>query len=123
MVFVASNAGLAGYAYTSGYCASKHGVIGLTRALAVEYAKSGVTVNAVCPGFVETEMAQRAIDNIQTSTGRDAAAARRALERMNPQNRLIQVDEVAHAVASLLPDGAAGINGQAIAIDGGQVMH
>ena len=123
VVFVASNAGLAGYAYTSGYCASKHGVIGLTRALAVEYAKTGVTFNAICPGFVETEMAHRAIANIQASTGRDAAAARKALERMNPQNRLIQVDEVAHGVLSLLPDEAAGINGQAIAIDGGQVMH
>lgn len=123
VIFVASNAGLSGYAYTSAYCASKHGVIGLTRALAIEFAKTGVTINAVCPGFVETDMAKNAMDNIQTSTGRDADAARRALERMNPQNRLIQVDEVAHAVLSLVSHGSRGINGQAITIDGGQVMH
>jgi NAD(P)-dependent dehydrogenase (short-subunit alcohol dehydrogenase family) len=123
VVFIASNAGLQGYAYTAAYCASKHGVIGFTRALSAELARTGITVNAVCPGFVETDMARDAMDRIERKTDRDKAAARAELESMNPQKRLIQVDEVAHMTMSLLADGARGINGQAIAIDGGQVMH
>lgn len=123
VVFVASNAGLTGYPYTTGYCASKHGVVGLMRAMAAELARSGVTVNAVCPGFVETDMTAGAVDRIVRSTGRDAAAAREALARLNPQKRLIEPDEVAFAVASLVAHAARGINGQAIALDGGQVMH
>ncbi len=122
VVFVASNAGLTGYAYTSAYCASKHGVIGFMRALAAEYARTGVTFNAVCPGFVETDMARAAIAKIEASTDRDAAGARKALERMNPQNRLIQIDEVVDAVLYLVGEGARGINGQTLTIDGGQVM-
>jgi NAD(P)-dependent dehydrogenase (short-subunit alcohol dehydrogenase family) len=122
VVFVASNAGLAGYRYTAAYCASKHGVVGLMRALAAEVATSGVTVNAVCPGFVDTDMTVEAIRRIQQATGRSAEASRLMLEELNPQRRLIQVDEVAHAVRMLLDDGARGIHGQAIAVDGGQVM-
>ncbi len=120
VVVVASNAGLAGYPYTAAYCAAKHAVVGLVRALAVEVAKSGVTVNAVCPGFVDTSMADRAIDRIVEKTGRGAADARAALEALSPQRRLITPDEVAHAVAMLAVDEARGIHGQALAIDGGQ---
>lgn len=120
VVNVASNAGLRGYAYTSAYCASKHAVVGLTRALAVELARTGVTVNAVCPGFVDTEMSARAVDRIARSTKRSAEDARRALEALSPQRRLMTVDEVAHLVWALVPDAARGVNGQAIALDGGQ---
>ena len=123
VVFIASNAGLTGYAYTAAYCAAKHAVVGRTRAMAVELARTGVTVNAVCPGFVDTEMAADAIARIERTTGRDAAAARAALEKLSPQRRLVQVDEVAHLVRALVADGARGINGQAIALDGGQVLH
>ncbi len=122
VVFVASNAGLTGYRYTAAYCASKHGVVGLMRALAAELATTGVTVNAVCPGFVDTDMSAAAIARIQRATGRSAEAARGLLEDLNPQKRLIQPDEVAHAVRMLLGDAARGIHGQAIAVDGGQVM-
>jgi 3-hydroxybutyrate dehydrogenase len=123
LVFIASNAGLTGYSYTSAYCASKHAVVGLSRALAVELARHGITSNAICPGFVETDMAQASIDRIVQTTGRSEAEARQALEALSPQRRMIQVDEVLHAVRMLLPEGARGINGQALAVDGGQVLH
>ncbi len=123
VIHVASNAGLTGYAYTSAYCASKHALVGFTRALAAEFARSPVTVNAVCPGFIDTEMTTRTVEKIVQTTGRSAADARAALEALSPQKRLIEVDEVAHVVAMLCEDGARGINGQAIAIDGGQVMR
>lgn len=122
LIFIASNAGLTGYAYTAAYCASKHGMIGLMRALAAELARTGVTSNAICPGFVETDMAQGSIDRIVETTGRSPQKAREALERLSPQHRLMQVDEVLHAVRSLIPAGARGINGQALVVDGGQVM-
>ena len=122
VVHVASNAGLTGYAYTSAYCASKHALVGLTRALAVEFARTGVTVNAVCPGFVDTEMTVRTLETISAKTGRSKEDARLALEALSPQKRLISVDEVAHVVAMLCGDDARGVNGQAIPIDGGQVM-
>ena len=119
VINVASNAGLRGYAYTSAYCASKHALVGLTRALAVEYARAGVTFNAVCPGFVETEMTTRAVERIQKTTGRDASTARAALEALSVQKRLMTPEEVAHAVFMLVPHEARGINGQAIGLDGG----
>ena len=121
VVNVASIAGLIGQAYVTAYCASKHAVVGLVRAMAVELAKTGVTVNAVCPGFVDTEMTQRTIANIVAKTKRTPEEARASLEAMNPQRRLIQPDEVADVVAMLCGDAARGINGQAIPVDGGQV--
>jgi NAD(P)-dependent dehydrogenase (short-subunit alcohol dehydrogenase family) len=121
VVNVASIAGLVGQAYVAAYCASKHAIVGLTRAMAVELAKTGVTVNAVCPGFVDTEMTERTIANIVAKTKRTSEEARKNLEAMNPQKRLIQPEEVAEVVAMLCGEAARGINGQAIAIDGGQV--
>jgi 3-hydroxybutyrate dehydrogenase len=119
VVVVASTAGLAGYAYSAAYCASKHATVGLVRAIAAEIARTGVTINAVCPGFVDTSMAERAVSNIATKTRGSAESARASLERMSPQNRLISPDEVAHAVLALLPASARGIHGQALAINGG----
>lgn len=122
VINVASNAGITGYAYTTAYCASKHAMVGMTRALAVEIARSNVTVNAICPGWVATAMADRAIANIARATGRPSNKAREALAAMSPQKRLIEPEEVAHAVLALCADAARGIHGQAIPIDGGQVM-
>ena len=122
VINVASNAGLTGYPYSAAYCAAKHAVVGLTRAIALEVARSPVTVNAVCPGWVETRMVDEAVDRIVKKTGRSEGDARRSLAAMSPQQRMVQPDEVAHVVAMLCSDGARSVHGQAIAIDGGQVM-
>jgi NAD(P)-dependent dehydrogenase (short-subunit alcohol dehydrogenase family) len=122
IVNVASTAGLTGYRYVAAYCAAKHGLVGLTRALALEVAHRGVTVNAVCPGYTETDIVADAVANIARKTGRSEEQARAGLAAANPQGRLVQPDEVAHAVAWLCMPGAAALNGQAIAVAGGEVM-
>jgi NAD(P)-dependent dehydrogenase (short-subunit alcohol dehydrogenase family) len=122
VVNIASIAGLVGYGYVSAYCASKHGVIGLTRALAIEVATKGVTVNAVCPGYTETDMVLEGVANIVAKTGRTAEAVRAELVSRNPQKRLVRPEEAANAVAWLCLPGSDAINGQAIAVAGGEVM-
>jgi NAD(P)-dependent dehydrogenase (short-subunit alcohol dehydrogenase family) len=122
IVNIASNAGLTGYAYTSAYCAAKHAVVGMTRAIAAEIGKTGVTINAVCPGWTATRMVDEAVTRIAQKTGRHAEEAASALAAMSPQKRLIEPREVAHLVFSLCQEDARGIHGQAIAIDGGQVL-
>ena len=122
IVNVASTAGLTGYRYVAAYCAAKHGLVGLTRALALELATKGVTVNAVCPGYTETDIVQDAVANIVRKTGRSADEARAELAAANPQGRLVRPEEVAHAVAWLCMPDAAAMNGQAIAVAGGELM-
>jgi NAD(P)-dependent dehydrogenase (short-subunit alcohol dehydrogenase family) len=122
IVNIASTAGQRGYAYVSAYVAAKHGVIGLTRSLALELAARGVTVNAVCPGYTETDIVRESIDRIVARTGRSAEEARAELVKGNPQGRLVTPDEVANAVVWLCSDGASSITGQAISVSGGEVM-
>jgi NAD(P)-dependent dehydrogenase (short-subunit alcohol dehydrogenase family) len=121
VVNVASIAGKVGFPYVSAYCASKHALVGLTRAVALEVAKKGVTINAVCPGYVDTRMTREAVERIQGKTGRSSAEARGHLEQENPQGRMVGEDEVARLVAFLVEPGQLGINGQAINLDGGGV--
>ena len=121
IIHIASTAGLKGYAYVSAYTAAKHGVIGLTKALAIELARKNITVNALCPGYTETDIVQAAIDTIVTKTGKTAQQARDTLAAGNPQQRLVQPEEIAKAVMWLCSEGSGAINGQAIAIDGGEL--
>jgi NAD(P)-dependent dehydrogenase (short-subunit alcohol dehydrogenase family) len=122
IINIASIAGKIGFAYTAAYCASKHAVLGLTRAVALEAAGRGVTVNAICPGWLNTDMTQDAIARIVRTTGRMPEDARAALEQMNPQRRLIEPEEVAALAVYLATPEAGGINGQALNVDGGEVM-
>ena len=122
IINIASTAGQKGYPYVTAYVASKHGMIGLTRALALELARSGVTVNAVCPGFTETDLFRRSLDRITAKTGRSAEQARAELAAGNPQQRIVLPEEVAHVVCWLAGEGAASITGQSISVSGGEVM-
>lgn len=122
VINISSTAGLIGLAYVSAYCAAKHGLIGLTRALAREAAASALTVNAVCPGYTETDVVKEAMANIVAKTGKTAAQARAALTARNPQGRLIRPAEVANAVLWLCLPGSESITGQAIAVAGGEIM-
>jgi NAD(P)-dependent dehydrogenase (short-subunit alcohol dehydrogenase family) len=121
IVNIASTAGQRGYAYVSAYAAAKHGVIGLTRSLALEVAARSITVNAVCPGYTETDLLEASVANIVAKTGRSVAETQAELARHNPQGRLVQPVEVADAVAWLVSDAAAAINGQSLSVSGGEV--
>ena len=122
IINIASTAGLVGYAYVAAYCAAKHGVIGFTRALALEVAKLGITVNAVCPGYTDTPLLGGAVDNIVAKTGRSSDEAKATLAAGNPQGRLVTPEDVAQTVAWLCSPGAQAIHGQSIPVAGGEVM-
>jgi len=122
IINIASIAAKAGAPYIAAYAASKHGVLGLTRSVALEVATSGVTVNAICPGYVDTEMVERGVARITSRTGRSAEEALDMLKRMSPQNRLVTAEEVAALALLLASEDGRGINGQGINIDGGTVL-
>jgi NAD(P)-dependent dehydrogenase (short-subunit alcohol dehydrogenase family) len=122
IVNIASTAGLTGYPYVSAYCAAKHGVIGLTRAVALETARRNVTVNAVCPGYTDTDLVRGAVANISAKTGRSEQDARAKLISHNPQGRLVTPEEVADTVRWLCLRSSGSVTGQSIAVAGGEVM-
>lgn len=122
VVNIASTAAQRGYPYVAAYAAAKHGVLGLTRSVALEVATKGITVNAVCPGYTDTDLLADSIANVVGKTGRTVDAARAEFAKHNPQGRLITPEEVADAVAWLCSESAGGINGQALSISGGEVM-
>ena len=121
IVNIASTAGLKGYPYVSAYSAAKHGVVGLTRSVALEVASRNITVNAVCPGYTDTDIVRETVSNIQAKTGRSPSEALAALVANNPQGRLIRCEEVANAVAWLCLPGSESITGQSIAVAGGEI--
>jgi NAD(P)-dependent dehydrogenase (short-subunit alcohol dehydrogenase family) len=123
IINVASIAGKTGAPYIAAYAASKHGVLGLTRSVALEVATKGVTVNAICPGYVDTDMTTRALERIEVTTGRSAAVALEAIKHQSPQQRLVTPEEVAALALLLASDEGRGINGQAINVDGGTVLY
>lgn len=123
MVYVASVAGLTGAKYIAAYAASKHAVLGLSRSAAAEVAGTGVTVNAVCPGYVDTEMTRESVDRIVAKTGKSRDDALAAILATTPQRRLITPEEIAHAVLALCDEEARGINGEALVIDGGSLLR
>jgi NAD(P)-dependent dehydrogenase (short-subunit alcohol dehydrogenase family) len=123
VINIASTAGKVGLAYTAAYCASKHGLVGFTRALALEMVRNNVTVNAICPGFVATDMAVRSAANIARKTGVTEEEATARLAKLSPQNRMIEPEEVAQLAVMLASEEARGINGQAINVDGGAVVY
>ncbi|HCS28346.1 MAG TPA: 3-hydroxyacyl-CoA dehydrogenase [Spongiibacteraceae bacterium] len=122
IVNIASTAALKGYTYVAAYCAAKHGTLGLTRSLALENASRNITVNAVCPGYTETELLQNSIETIMEKTSRSETQARAELAKSNPQGHLVQPEQVSNAVVWLCAPGAEAITGQAIAVAGGEIM-
>jgi NAD(P)-dependent dehydrogenase (short-subunit alcohol dehydrogenase family) len=120
IINIASTAGVKGYAYVSAYCAAKHGVIGFTKSLAKEVARSSITVNAICPGYTETAILSDTIENIVRKTGCSEEQAREQLLADNPQNRFVQPNQIAAVTAMLCMDSSNSINGQAIVVDGGE---
>ena len=123
IVNISSTVGLRGYPYIAAYCASKHGVIGLTRTLAPECVKKGITVNAICPGYTDTDLVSEAVDAIVEKTGKERTEIQSEIDNMSPMGRMVTPDEVAETVAWICLPSSASITGQSIVVSGGAVMH